>query len=300
MVGYALRLRASASTDWSATSSLSRRASTAGFAFCPPRSRPTTNSSASPLDDAYHLGVLSSRIHVAWALATGSRLGVGIDPSYVKTKCFETFAFPDATADQCDALAPPPKPSTLTARPASKSIRPDVHRPLQRRREAARGRGATGKDTRVHDDGLVSTLVTLHDRLDALVAAAYGWPAGLDEQQILESSSPLTPPAAGGSRRTRALPASGLSGAGRRPSRPRSRSRPLTRSSEASNQKPWPETAAERAQSVMRILRESSDPMNVEAVATRFKRARRSDVTQLLDISVALGQARQVDGLYAS
>ncbi|MGB0723307.1 MAG: class I SAM-dependent DNA methyltransferase, partial [Gammaproteobacteria bacterium] len=46
------------------------------------------------LDDAYHLGVLQSRVHVLWALASGGNLGVGNDPVYVKTRCFETFPFP--------------------------------------------------------------------------------------------------------------------------------------------------------------------------------------------------------------
>lgn len=50
------------------------------------------------LDDAYHLGVLSSRIHVAWSLAAGGRLGVGSDPRYFKTQCFDPFPFPAATA----------------------------------------------------------------------------------------------------------------------------------------------------------------------------------------------------------
>jgi len=47
------------------------------------------------LNDAVHLGVLSSRSHEAWALAVGSRLGVGNDPRYNKSRCFETFPFPD-------------------------------------------------------------------------------------------------------------------------------------------------------------------------------------------------------------
>ncbi len=47
------------------------------------------------LCDAIHLGVLSSRVHVAWSLAVGSWLGVGNDPVYVKSRCFETFPFPD-------------------------------------------------------------------------------------------------------------------------------------------------------------------------------------------------------------
>jgi hypothetical protein len=50
------------------------------------------------LDDALFLGVLSSRIHVAWALAAGGRLGVGNDPRYNKTRCFDPFPFP-ACAD---------------------------------------------------------------------------------------------------------------------------------------------------------------------------------------------------------
>ena len=47
------------------------------------------------LDDAFALGVLSSQLHIDWALAAGSWLGVGNDPVYVKTRCFETFPFPD-------------------------------------------------------------------------------------------------------------------------------------------------------------------------------------------------------------
>jgi len=49
------------------------------------------------LADAYALGVLSSRVHVTWALAVGGRLGVGNDPRYNKTRCFDPFPFPDPT-----------------------------------------------------------------------------------------------------------------------------------------------------------------------------------------------------------
>jgi hypothetical protein len=52
------------------------------------------------LDDAYFLGILSSSIHVKWALAAGGWLGVGNDPVYVKTKCFDPFPFPDSTPEQ--------------------------------------------------------------------------------------------------------------------------------------------------------------------------------------------------------
>jgi len=51
-------------------------------------------------DDAFHLGVLSSIPHGTWASTAGSRLGVGNDPVYVKTICFEKFPFPDASPEQ--------------------------------------------------------------------------------------------------------------------------------------------------------------------------------------------------------
>jgi len=46
------------------------------------------------LDDGFYLGVLSSRLHVAYSVATGGWLGVGNDSVYVKSRCFETFPFP--------------------------------------------------------------------------------------------------------------------------------------------------------------------------------------------------------------
>ena len=39
-------------------------------------------------------GILSSRIHIVWALANASRHGVGNDPTYNAKSCFETFPFP--------------------------------------------------------------------------------------------------------------------------------------------------------------------------------------------------------------
>ncbi len=52
------------------------------------------------LDDAYFLGVLSSHVYVTWSLAAGGRLGVGNDPRYNKTRCFDPFPFPDSTSKQ--------------------------------------------------------------------------------------------------------------------------------------------------------------------------------------------------------
>ena len=128
------------------------------------------------LDDAYPLGVLSSAVHVVWALAAGGNLGVGNDPVYVKTRCFETFPFPDATPDQ-------------QTRIRSLAEQLDAHRKRQQAQHPTltltgiynvltkirAGEALTAKDKTIHEQGLVSVLQTLHDELDAAVLEAYGW-----------------------------------------------------------------------------------------------------------------------------
>ncbi len=45
-------------------------------------------------EDDYFFGVLHSRVHELWALRMGTFLGVGNDPRYTPTTCFETFPLP--------------------------------------------------------------------------------------------------------------------------------------------------------------------------------------------------------------
>jgi hypothetical protein len=50
---------------------------------------------AAASSDPLHLGILSSRLHVSWALRAGGWLGMGNDPRYSKSRCFDPFPFPD-------------------------------------------------------------------------------------------------------------------------------------------------------------------------------------------------------------
>ena len=56
-------------------------------------------------------GILHSRFHEVWSLRMGTWLGVGNDPRYTPTTCFETFPFPqgltpaDTAHQQTEALA---------------------------------------------------------------------------------------------------------------------------------------------------------------------------------------------------
>jgi hypothetical protein len=128
------------------------------------------------VQDAFPLGVLSSHTHVSWSLAAGGRLGVVNDPRYNKTRCFETFPFPDATADH-------------QARIRDLAERLDAHRKRQQAAHPAltltgmynvleklkAGEPLTAKDKVIHEEGLVSVLRQLHSDLDLAVLDAYGW-----------------------------------------------------------------------------------------------------------------------------
>lgn len=138
------------------------------------------------LNDAYYLGVLSSRIHTCWALAAGGRLGVGNDPRYNKTVCFAPFPFPPATGAQKEkirALA-----ERLHEHRASRqALHPSLtltgmYNVLEALRE---GRELTAQERTLNEQGLIGILKEIHDQLDVAVAEAYGWPANLGEQDIL-------------------------------------------------------------------------------------------------------------------
>jgi hypothetical protein len=136
---------------------------------------------------AFHLGVLSSEIHGVWALAAGTRLGVGNDPTYNNTLCFDPFPFPDpapeireriaAVAERLDwhrkdALA---RSETVTTT--------GMYNALEKLRT---GEALTAAERKVHDFAAVGVLRDLHDELDRLVAEAYGWPWPMEREEILE------------------------------------------------------------------------------------------------------------------
>jgi hypothetical protein len=130
--------------------------------------------------DGAWLGVLSSDVHVAWALAAGGRLGIGNDPRYNKTRCFETYPFPHedtgldaALAGRIRALA-----EQLDAhRKSRQAAHPELtltglYNVLEKLRTEE---PLSARERVIHEQGLVSVLRSLHDELDAAVLQAYGW-----------------------------------------------------------------------------------------------------------------------------
>ena len=127
-------------------------------------------------DNTAHLGVLSSQVHVEWALAAGGRLGIGNDPRYNKTRCFETFPFPvlePATADRISHLAEELDAFRKARQAAHESVTlTGMYNVLDKLR---REEPLNAKDKALHEQALVGVLRTLHDDLDAAVLEAYGW-----------------------------------------------------------------------------------------------------------------------------
>ena len=118
---------------------------------------PSDATNAFSFDDDYAMGVLTSRIHGEWARAQSSTLRVDI--RYTPTSAFETFPWPQPTDAQRDEIG-------------------DLARRLIERRQAIcaeREIGLTKLYNEV-DEGAYADLRKLHEQLDEVVAAAYGWP----------------------------------------------------------------------------------------------------------------------------
>lgn len=156
------------------------------FTRVPATTLPDTKIVAIASDDPAVLAVLSSRVHLAWALRVGGRLGVGNDPTYNHRDCFDRFPFP----------APTP---TLTAALRRAGERLDDHRKARQAADPTltltgmynvleklrAGAALDDRDRDVRARALVDALAAIHDEVDRLTLAAYGWPADLGGPAVL-------------------------------------------------------------------------------------------------------------------
>ena len=128
-------------------------------------------------DDAFYLGVLSSIIHVTWALAAGGRLGMGNDPRYNKSRCFDPFPFPALEEGELKQRIRDLGERLDSHRKRQQELHPGltltgIYNVLEKLRS---GESLNTKDKQIHDQGLVTVLHQIHDELDDAVLEAYGW-----------------------------------------------------------------------------------------------------------------------------
>ena len=260
------------------------------------------------LDDAFYLGILSSRIHVPFSLTAGGRLGVGNDPRYNKSRCFDPFPFPICSEAE-----------KMPVRKLAEEL--DAHR---KRVQAQHGLALTGlynvlekirigekltdKEKLIHDKGLVSVLKQLHDDLDTAVFAAYGWPVSLTDAEILERLVALNAERAAAEKRgvihwlrpeyqTKAhakitLPVDLPFSFGKLAKK--AKAKPAAPKSKTA----WPKKMAERVQVVEAALHRHGTVTPAE-LAEQFKRAKTADVAEILETLVTMGRARQQGGKFS-
>jgi hypothetical protein len=135
-------------------------------------------------DDDYFFGVLHSRIHEVWARAQGTQLReVESGFRYTPTTCFETFPLPWAPGQE-----PRGDPPVEAISEAARELNELRERWLNPPAEGGVGLGESELKKRTLTNlynERPAWLEHAHRKLDAAVCAAYGWPDGMDDQEIL-------------------------------------------------------------------------------------------------------------------
>ncbi len=133
-------------------------------------------------EDDYFFGVLHSRAHELWSLRMGTWLGVGNDPRYTPTTCFETFPLPWPPGSE-----PIDDPRVIEIGAAAKELdylRTNWLNPTGETDEAVLKKRTLTNLYNARPDWLRFA----HERLDRAVWAAYGWtddPTATTEDDLL-------------------------------------------------------------------------------------------------------------------
>jgi hypothetical protein len=234
-------------------------------------------------------------------------LGVGNDSVYVKTNCFDPFPFPDANniqkqrirviAEELDAhrkrvLAEHPK-LTLTG----------LYNVLEELRKGIAPDALDADDRTIFDAGQVLILKELHDRIDAAVADAYGWPADLADDDILGRLVALNKERAAeeaGGRVRWLRPDYQIPRFGTKKEKKQLDLGELVEGAvPAAARGAFPAREIEQTAAVMSVLASAGAPLDVAQVARHFKSAGRAapKVAAVLGALVRMGFVDSPDGL---
>jgi hypothetical protein len=247
---------------------------------------------AMALDDAFFLGVLSSRLHVTWALAAGGTLED--QPRYNKTRC--PFPFPDCGNEQQKRIRDLGE-QLDRHRKERQAMYPDLtitgmYNVLEKLKS---GGALTDKERTIHEKGLVSVLKQIHEDLDREVFAAYGWPANLSDEEILERLVALNHERAEEERRglIRWLRPEFQAPAEVKATQAEMEIAELEAAIAKAGKRAWPKALPEQVQAVRSALALRAGAVAPAELARDFSRARTDQVQQLLETLTALGHVRQ-------
>jgi hypothetical protein len=257
-------------------------------------------------DDPFVLGVLSSRIHEAWALAAGGRMGVGDTPRYNNSLCFAPFPLPDANQASVSKIR------TLAERIEAHRrhvLRSDarvtmtgMYNVLCKLRDGAM---LDEKERAINAAAACGVLLELHDELDSAVAEAYGWswpePPALILERLVALHDRRVEEEAGGTirwlRPEYQRPRFGVDVADANPAP--TLDLPATTATVAGAATvivpaPWPSDAIGQI-TVLRSMA-AMTPVSIEEAVQRLVGAKRDIVHRHLETLAMLGEVRDVGG----
>ena len=268
------------------------------------------------LDDPFALGVLSSRVHVVWSLATGGRLGVGNDPRYNKSRCFETYPFPDrgpqaALIAELSQEIDAHRKRQIAAHPGLSIT--GIYNVLEALRAGA---PLTAKEKAINELGLVSLLKTRHDALDAAMLGAFGWndltPAFarglLDEatrqtllQRLVALNAERAAEETAGKVRWLRPEFQAPEAVAIKAQRKQAQTEldiEATDTAMAEGKRPWPTSLPEQMRAVYEVLAGADTALAEADIAARFtaRGAWKKRLPQIIDTPVAVGRARKTKG----
>lgn len=273
------------------------------FQFLDKRILPDHKLNVFTLEDPFFLGVMSSRVHCSFALATGSTLEDR--PVYLQSRCFLPFPFPACKQSQKLRIGTIAEEIDKHRKRAQEKPGMSITALYNVMEKSRLGEPLSEKETLIHNRGLVSILKQLHDDLDAAVFEAYGWPSTLTDAEILERLVALNAERAreeaeglirwlrpeyqnpGGqvAGTTQALPLTPG-----KEKKPRKEGRAAARSAK---KQPWPQTMAQRVKAVSVVIKAAKEPMTAQDMADRFQRAKPAEVAEILDTLCTMGHAHR-------
>jgi hypothetical protein len=174
------------------------------FVWLHPSLLPDSRLVAFAREDDTSFGILHSRAHEVWSLVTSSRHGKGNQPTYNNVSCFETFPFPAGLEPNRPAAEYVDDPRAIAIAEAARrlvELRDNWLNPaewVKRVPEVVAGypeRVLPVSDeaaeelkkrtlTKLYNER-PAWLAQAHAKLDAAVAAAYGWAADIGEDEVL-------------------------------------------------------------------------------------------------------------------
>ena len=264
------------------------------FIFCSKSSLPDTTVYIIPSDDASILGILSSKVHIKWSTKEGATLEDR--PRYTSVDTFFPFPFPVCSDEQKQRIRDLGE-QLDRHRKERQALHTDLtitgmYNVLEKLRS---GEALTDKERAIHEKGLVSVLKQIHEDLDREVFAAYGWPANLSDEEILERLVALNHERAEEERR-------GLV----RWLRPEFQAPAEAKATQAemeiaepeaavakAGKRAWPKALPEQVQAVRSALAVRTGAVAPAELARALSRARTDQVQQLLETLTALGHVRR-------